>query len=107
MNEVTKAYERERIRLKAVTGKFLATKEPAECFHMMMQHVMGMRAEFNTLIQCLSRPEKRVDDEMYFKLLIHNLQVQIDLLLAGLPGVTCDENGRLHGGRVINPKTLG
>lgn len=102
-SEVMKAYEKERIRLKAATGKFLAIKEPSHCFHMLMQHVFGMRAELNSLIECLSRPDRRVDDDAYFKVLIHHLQTQISMLCAGMPGITIDENGRVHGDFLSKP----
>lgn len=103
--ELLNRYEKERIRLKAVTGRFLAVKEPSETFHMLMTHVFGMRAEINTLVECLST-QKKVEQDVYFRILIKRIQEQIDSILTGLPGVVCDEDGRLHGGTggLIKPR---
>lgn len=100
-SEVMKEYDKERIRLKAATGQFLAMKEPSYAFHMMLQHVLGLRAELNTLIECLSSPDRKVNSDNYFKKLIYHLQVQIGTLLEGMPGVSVDENGRVHGARAF------
>lgn len=99
-SEIMKELNIQRVRLKAVTAKFLATKEPLESFHMMMQHTFAMRADMDALKECLSKT-KRVDEQIYFATLIKYMNEYIDMLLAGMPGVTCDENGVIRGGSVI------